>query len=152
MNVSFPRQLLSRRSVLLLLVPIFLLAFTVSPGQSADFSSLLAKVPPQANTVVMFDVENLLRTPIAQKQGWGKQLELAYVERPIFLPPEASKMVMAALLDASNSFRRNWELAVMDLAEPMSMRSIARSEGGLCRRGTRNQGGLDSQRRVLRFA
>ncbi len=129
MNVSFSRQQLGRLSVLLL-VPTFLLVLTVSPGQGADFSSLLAKVPPQANTVVMFDVESTLRTPIAQKQGWGKQLELAYVERPIFLPPEASKLVMAASMDASNSFHRNWELAVMDLAEPMSMRSIARSEGG----------------------
>ncbi len=94
------------------------------------FENLLAKVPPAANAVVIIDVQKTLETPLAEKEGWGKELELAYVSRPIFLPPEATKLVMAANLQAGEDFRRQWELAVMQLSDPMGMRSIARSEGG----------------------
>ena len=59
-----------------------------------------------------------------------KKLEIDFVERPVFLPPEASKLVLAAALDGGSDFRPNWEIAVMKMAEPLSMRSIARSEGG----------------------
>ncbi len=101
---------------------------TVARGD--DFDQLLPMVPPSANTLVLIDVERTLASPLAQADGWGKKLELAYVSRPIFLPPEATKLVMAASLEPSNNFQREWELAVMELADPMSMRSIARSEGG----------------------
>ncbi len=102
-----------------------------SPVALGDsFDQLLPKVPPSANTLVLIDVERTLNSPLAQKEGWGKKLELAYVSRPIFLPPEATKLVMAASLEPNNNFQRRWELAVMELDDPMSMRSIARSEGG----------------------
>lgn len=101
-----------------------------SVARGASFDELLPKVPPSANTLVLIDVERTLDSPLAQAGGWGKKLELAYVSRPVFLPPEATKLVMASSLDSSNNFQREWELAVMELDEPMSMRSIARSEGG----------------------
>ena len=101
---------------------------TVVRGDS--FDQLLPKVPPSANVLVLIDVERTLASPLAQADGWGKKLELAYVSRPIFLPPEATKLVMAASLEPGNNFQRHWELAVMQLSDPMSMRSIARSEGG----------------------
>ena len=94
------------------------------------FDQLLPKVPATANTVVMIDVQRTLATPLAQQEGWGKKLELAYVSRPIFLPPEASKLVMASALEPGNDFLQHWEVAVMELADPLSMRTIARSEGG----------------------
>lgn len=95
-----------------------------------EFDQLLPKVPATANTLVLIDVDRTLDSPLAKADGWGKKLELAYVNRPVFLPPEASKLVLAASLEPGNHFRRNWELAVMQLGDPMSMRSIARSEGG----------------------
>ena len=107
-----------------------LAALFIFSSQAEAFDQLLAKIPRGANTLVLIDVETTLAAPIAQQKGWGKQLEVSYVERPIFLPPEASKLVMAASLSSSNDFSRLWELAAMELSEPMSMRSIARSEGG----------------------
>jgi hypothetical protein len=103
-------------------------AASVARGDA--FELLLPKVPATANAVVMIDVERTLASPLAQKEGWGKKLELAYVSRPIYLPPEASKLVMAAALEPNNDFLRHWEMAVMELSDPLSMRSIARSEGG----------------------
>ncbi|MEM9353863.1 MAG: hypothetical protein AAGA92_12685 [Planctomycetota bacterium] len=97
---------------------------------SEAFEGLLKKIPPSANALVMIDVENTVDTPVAREQGWGEELEQAYVSRPIFLPPEAKKMVLAAALTPDHDFRPLWELAVMELDEPISMRSVARAEGG----------------------
>ena len=108
---------------------IFILLIGIADETSA-FENLLSKIPPAANAVVIIDVQRTLTAPLAEKEGWGKELELAYVSRPVFLPPEATKLVMAANLQAGGDFRRQWELAVMQLSEPMGMRSIARSEGG----------------------
>jgi hypothetical protein len=101
---------------------------TVAVG--GTFDELLPSVPPSANVLVLIDVERTLDSLLAQAGGWGKKLELAYVSRPVFLPPEATKLVMAASLEPANNFQREWELGVMELADPMSMRSIARSESG----------------------
>ena len=98
--------------------------------KSVEFDELLTKVPSSANTLVLIDVDQTLQSPLAQKEGWGKQLELAYVERPIFLPPEADKLVLAAALQPSDNFSQLWELGIMALKKPVPMRAIARSEGG----------------------
>ena len=94
------------------------------------FDELLAKVPPSANSLVLINVEKTLSSPLAIEDGWSKKLELAYVDQPVFLPPEATKLVMAASLQTTEGFQRNWEMAVMNLSSPMGMSSIARSEGG----------------------
>ncbi len=107
-----------------------LVALQAASVAAEPFDHLLTRVPAGANTLVLIDVETTLAAPVAQEEGWGKQLELSYVERPIFLPPEANKLVMAAALRSGDNFSRLWELAAMELSEPMSMRSIARSEGG----------------------
>ena len=115
------------------LVCLLTTALIVAPtglAQAALFDSLLKKVPAGANTLVLIDVTTTLAAPIAEEKGWGKQLELDYVERPIFLPPESTKLVMAASLLPNEGFSRQWELATMELGEPLSMRSIARTEGG----------------------
>jgi len=113
-----------------LLLAIVCIATPPSLSWAAPFDNLLTKVPAGANTLVLIDVAATLATPVAEEAGWGKKLELAYVDRPIFLPPEASKLVLAGSLLPNDDFSRLWELAIMELSEPMSMRSIARSEGG----------------------
>ncbi|MCA9229335.1 MAG: hypothetical protein KDA57_01680 [Planctomycetales bacterium] len=113
-----------------LLLAILLVAWPSGLAEAAPFDQLLTRVPAGANVLVLIDVETTLAAPIAQEKGWGKQLELSYVERPIFLPPESTKLVMAASLRSGDNFSRLWEMAAMEVAESMSMRSIARSEGG----------------------
>jgi len=103
--------------VLLLLTLSIVLPSDAAVGGS--FDELLTKVPAGANVLVLIDVETTLNSSVAQKEGWGKQLELDYVERPIFLPPEANKLVMASSLRSGDDFARLWELAAMELSEPM---------------------------------
>jgi hypothetical protein len=94
------------------------------------FQSLAQRVPREANALVLIDVAGTLASPLAKAQGWDKKLEAAYVERPVFLPPEAKKLALGAELAPSDDFHAAWELGVMELAEPVTVRSIARSESG----------------------
>ena len=48
----------------------------------------------------------------------------------MYLPPEASHVIVAADVDIVRDFDRSWEFAALALREPMSMASIARAEGG----------------------
>jgi hypothetical protein len=119
---------MSTRSSLFIVTVVLSLAV---PCRAAEtFDSLARRVPGEANALVLIDVEQVLAAPMAQSQGWARKLEAAYVERPVLLPPEAKKLVLSAALVPSDDFLGAWELAVMELAEPIGVRAIARSEGG----------------------
>uniref|UniRef100_UPI002619FD9B hypothetical protein n=1 Tax=uncultured Gimesia sp. TaxID=1678688 RepID=UPI002619FD9B len=115
----------------LMIVTACLLASPIfAVSAKAQFDDLLKRIPSSANSLVVIDVTAMHASPLARKDGWLKKHEAAYVERPIYLPPEADKIILAAQINMSKELRENWELAVMDLKEPIPMRSIARAEGG----------------------
>ncbi len=97
------------------------------PAQSDE---LLRRVPAAANAMMVIDVKALAATPLAVPQGWQRKLEEANADRPLMLPPEADRILVAAHLDSHREMSVLWELAVMQLAEPLAMRSVARAEGG----------------------
>lgn len=107
-----------------------LACFTDVSAHAQTFSDLAHLVPRHANALVLMDVEKILAAPLAQKQGWAHKLEMANVDRPIVLPPEAKKLALGALLTREDDFRAFWQLAVIETAEPISVRSMARAEGG----------------------
>jgi hypothetical protein len=122
---------MSHRVLGLNLVLTALLLGGSAPSLAAEtFESLSLRVPGEANALVLIDVEQMLAAPLAREQGWSKKLEAAFVERPIFLPPEAKKLVLAAALQPQREFLGAWELAVMELAEPVTARAIARGSSG----------------------
>ena len=95
-----------------------------------SFESLAARIPSDANALVLIDVEQTLQAPLARFQGWAAQLEAANVSRPVFLPPEAKKLVLGAMLEPANDFSPAWEVAVMELSTPVDVNAIAREESG----------------------
>ncbi len=99
-------------------------------GRLLAADELLKRVPAGANSLMVIDVTALEATPMSQAQGWQKKHEAAFVERPMMLPPEASRIVMASQLNFSGELNVEWQMAVMSLTEPLPMRSIARAEGG----------------------
>lgn len=117
------------RLLMIFAVCLFSISLYEAPAW-AQFEDLLNRIPSSANSIVVIDVTGMHASALARKEGWEKKHEAAYVERPIFLPPEADKIVIAAQLNFANELGQNWELAVMDLKEPIPMRSIARAEGG----------------------
>lgn len=98
------------------------------PLRGAD--ELTQRIPSGANALMVIDVTALESTPMAQEQGWGKKHEAAFVERPMMLPPEATRIVVGSQLNFAGELNVEWEVAAMSLIEPLSMRSIARAEGG----------------------
>ena len=99
-----------------------------APLFAAD--ALTQRIPAGANALMVIDVSALASAPLAQAQGWAKKHEAAFVERPLMLPPEATRIVVGSQLDFAGEMNVEWEVAAMDLVEPLSMRSIARAEGG----------------------
>ena len=104
--------------------------FVVSHCVPARSDELLRRVPASANALMVIDVKALAITPLAVQQGWNRKLEEANADRPLMLPPEADRILVAAHLDAHREMSVVRELAAMQLAEPMAMRSVARAEGG----------------------
>ncbi len=115
------------RRILVAVVSLVLLAHV---GTLLAADDLLKRIPAGANALMVIDVTALESPPMAQTQGWQKKHEAAFVERPLMLPPEASRLVVASQLNFAGELNVDWELAVMNLTESLSMRSIARAEGG----------------------
>ncbi|QDT42119.1 hypothetical protein Pan241w_22000 [Gimesia alba] len=126
--LTFVRKLFSRSLIIVTACLLSILFYEVPVW--AQFNDLLNRIPSSANAIVVIDVTDMHASALARKEGWQKKHEAAYVERPLYLPPEADKIVIAAQLNFANDLEQNWELAVMDLKEPIPMRSIARAEGG----------------------
>ncbi|MGD9857712.1 MAG: hypothetical protein AB7U20_22435, partial [Planctomycetaceae bacterium] len=95
-----------------------------------QFAGLSSKVQQGSNAMVAMDVAALQQTALAQQEGWTKKLEAAFVNRAVFLPPEADKLLVASHLSADEHFVQDWENAVITLNKPLSMPDIARAEGG----------------------
>ena len=95
---------------------------------ASEFSDLSKSLPANANTVLLVDVSGVLSTDMAKQNGWGDPSKAA--NRPVYLPPEADKVIVTALVDPLNGFRQLWEAAVIGLNESLPMRLVARAEGG----------------------
>ncbi|HEX4071336.1 MAG TPA: hypothetical protein VHX68_09205 [Planctomycetaceae bacterium] len=101
-----------------------------TPSAYGQFSDLLARVPPNANSLVLIDVDAFYRSPMAVRKHWKDNFATRSSEQPIILPPEARRFVLASHLDPLNNLRSDWEAAVIDLGEPLSLSLLARAEGG----------------------
>jgi len=95
----------------------------------ADFKGLLGRLPVDANALVLIDVAAMLDSPLGVNEGWKAKLASAYERKPLVIPPDASRVVMAAQIDPSN-VGTVWAVSVMDLAKPLALDSIATNEGG----------------------
>ena len=71
---------------------------------ASDFSELTGKVPQGANAVMAIDVAKTLATPLAKTNGWDKKLSDGGADRPLYLPPEADKLLSAAQIDIARNF------------------------------------------------
>ena len=111
---------------------VFVAAFVLDCPKpvAAQFDDLLRRIPGSANSLVLIDVDGLYRSPMAMQKGWKEKVATKWDQVPILLPPEAKRFVLASHLDPVNQLKSDWEIAVIDLAEPLSLNSIARAEGG----------------------
>jgi hypothetical protein len=112
-------------------VPLFAaLLFLSTKTTFGQFDDLMLRVPGGANALVLIDVDGVFNSPMGLSKGWKANFERKWSEQPILLPPEAKRFVLASHLDPLDNMRTQWEAAVVDLAVPIPMTTIARAEGG----------------------
>jgi hypothetical protein len=106
------------------------MAALCTPGPVfAQFERLLDRVPNDANTLVIIDVERLHSTPLAMKEKWKEKLADDFTQGRVFVPPQAKQMVLAGRMDVE-SMDYTWQLALMEVSRPVSVESIAKKEKG----------------------
>ena len=117
-----------------LVVGSFLVGFGAStcssPMAAAEIEGLLQRVPQGANALVVINSAAILKTPMAEKNGWRKKRASAYAESPIHLPPDLKRMMLASQFDIRGGSAA-WEVAVLQLTGDASLKTVARSESGI---------------------
>ena len=117
----------------------------------AQFERLLDRVPNDANTLIIFDVDRLLSSPLATREKWKDKHTDDFTQGRVFVPPQAQRLVLAGRMDVEG-MDYTWQLALMDLQKPVSVENIARKGKGLHRFGRRADGRLVAPRRIRRQA
>src|SRR4051812_41506947 len=87
-----------RRLNLVLASFVLLLLLTSAPTQAqspAAFDTLMKKVPDGANVIVLFNVEQILKSTYAMVNNSQAKLEESFAQRGILIPPDATQFVMA---------------------------------------------------------
>ena len=101
-----------------------------APCVASDFNDLTRKVPQGANAVMAIDVAKTLASPLAKKEGWDRKLTDGGSDRPLYLPPEADKLLSAAQIDITRNFSKSWSVSLFGLTESVPIGVVARLEGG----------------------
>jgi hypothetical protein len=94
-----------------------------------QFKTLIRHVPEEANTLVLFDVEGIMATPLAQKEGWRERHENLSSSGLILVPPDANQFVLASQMDVELMVPR-WSATVMNLSYEPSMMKVVQKYGG----------------------
>ncbi len=97
----------------------------------AQFQHLTSRIPNDVNTIVLVDVDKLLESPLAAKEGWDANHQKAFESGMLMVPPDAGKFIKAAKMDFS-TFAPIKELALMDLKyEPSVVKVAGRFRGSV---------------------
>lgn len=83
------------------LTPLLLLSLHGSLFAQDDISDLLKRVPPYMNTIAVFHVNSLMKSPRALKEKWRDKHELRYMAGASNIPSSASLAMVIAHLNPS---------------------------------------------------
>lgn len=104
---------------------------TLAPAQTASkkYGELLKRLPEEANFLMMVDVEALLATPLAEREGWRNELE-KNSSKGLGFSLDVNKLVVAAGLDLA-TFDERWKLGMAELKSGApDLKKLAEQEGG----------------------
>lgn len=95
----------------------------------ASFSELSKKFPADTNAVVIINVEKLMNTPLAQKEGWREKWTNAFEAGPISIPPGTTRLIAGSRLQ-NDLQTAKWQMSLMDFSKQIAMPEIARAAAG----------------------
>jgi hypothetical protein len=103
---------------------LLLAAVPASAQSPAAFEPLMKKVPDGANVLVIFNVEQILKSTYAMVHNSEEKLKESFAQRGILIPPDATQFVMAEQYDLEH-LRLNWAAAVIGLKKPIDFDRFA---------------------------
>ncbi|MDA1214821.1 MAG: hypothetical protein O2955_20125, partial [Planctomycetota bacterium] len=109
---------------------VVVLCVTASNAVASEFKELFGHVPRVTNSILVIDVDRTLLSKFAIDNGWDERFNKSYADRPVYLPPESDKVVVASQVDPLRNFAHTATVALMGMKEPISMNLFARAEGG----------------------
>ncbi len=104
----------------LLLVP------AVARGQ---FAGMKARIPSDANTLILINAEKMFGSPVADREGWNARRKAAYEAGLTALPPDATEVVIAGRSDHEYG-KSIWELGMIKLSSERNVTTVAQRFGG----------------------
>jgi hypothetical protein len=119
---------MSRRRMGAGLILVLLFACSARTGH-AGFSELAWHLPDGANTLVLFNVDEVLASPLAEKEGWRARQQQPSAATWIFAPPGTSRIAVSARLEIA-SMQPLWHAGVAELQFEPSMPKVAAMHGG----------------------
>src|SRR5262245_6358981 len=111
-------------------IPICLSALLVLVNPvEAQFDELAAKIPSSANAAALLDVQKLLQTPLAAREGWKDKHDQAFAAGLVAIAPDTQRLILAAEFNYE-FMKPTWEVGIADFAEPRTLANIARHTKG----------------------
>ena len=83
-------------------------------GAVQEKQKLLKKVPSQANALLLMDVQALQKSARGVKEKWADQQQQHYLGGVTSIPPQVSKLVVAAQMDTA-SLKATTKYAIAEL-------------------------------------
>ncbi|TWU45864.1 hypothetical protein Q31b_10400 [Novipirellula aureliae] len=108
---------------------ILVAGLTSLPACQAQFENLLQHLPEDANTLMLFNMEEIMATPLAASQNWKNGEAAKYSSGLMIVPPQTLHLAMAAQMDIE-LMQPHWHASVMDLSEEPSMLTVTERHGG----------------------
>jgi hypothetical protein len=90
---------------------------------------LLARVPNQANVVVVLDVKGAHESPLGKRQEWDKDHQRMTLSGISGIPPKVSKLVVGAELNPS-TLENTWEVALAYLDRDITQTNLLQAVPG----------------------
>ncbi|QDS86319.1 hypothetical protein EC9_04800 [Rosistilla ulvae] len=99
------------------------------PVSHAQFENLVRHLPNKANTLVLFNMEQIMASPLATQQKWNENEQAKFAAGLIMVPPQALHLAIASQMDIELMHPR-WQASVMDLSEEPDMLTVTERHGG----------------------
>jgi len=108
----------------------FTIAVLIAPQSSwGDFQTLIEQLPEDANTLVLFDMEAILASPLAVKYNWSQNQHSDFAKGIMIVSPNTKHLAMASQMDLE-VMRPHWSATMMELSEEPSMLNVTERYGG----------------------
>ena len=106
-----------------------LMVFGLTRFVSGDFPDMMMRVPGDANVLMVMDVQGIMASPLAQKEGWKEKRSADYAARPLTFPPQVTKLIRAAHVDME-LHEAKWQVAILEAGKIPPLETIEKNMQG----------------------